>query len=83
MNGRTLMIAVMALAVLLVGCGSRPAEGPSLDGTEWVLVTLGGEAPLPDTAPSAEFSADQISGSAGCNTYFATYEVGGAWSQKV
>ena len=77
MNGRTLLITVMALAVLLVGCGSSPAEGPSLEGTKWVLVTLGGEALLPDTAPSAEFSADQISGSAGCNTYFGTYEASG------
>jgi heat shock protein HslJ len=77
MNGRILMIAVMALAVLLVGCGSSPAGGPSLDGTQWVLVTLGGEAMVPDTAPSAEFSADQISGSAGCNSYFGTYEVSG------
>ena len=74
MNGRNLIVAGMALAVLLAGCGSSPAEGPSLEGTKWVLVTLGGEAPLPGTAPSAEFSADQIRGSAGCNTYFGTYE---------
>jgi heat shock protein HslJ len=77
MNGKTLIIAVMALALLLAGCGSSPAESPSLEGTEWVLVTLRGETPLPDTAPSAEFSADQISGSTGCNTYFGTYEVSG------
>jgi heat shock protein HslJ len=78
MNGRNLIIAVMAVAVLLVGCGPSPAESPSLEGTRWMLVTLGGEALLPDTAPSAEFSADQISGSAGCNTYFGTYEVSGS-----
>jgi heat shock protein HslJ len=77
MNGRTLIIAVMALAVLLVGCGAGPVSGADLQDTRWVLVTLGGEAPLPDTAPSAEFSAEQISGSAGCNTYFGTYEVSG------
>ena len=32
-------------------------------------------SPLAGRAPSAEFAADQISGSAGCNTYFGTYEV--------
>jgi heat shock protein HslJ len=77
MKRRTLRIAVMALAVLIVACGSSPADSSSLKDTRWVLVTLGGEALLPDTAPSAEFSADQISGSAGCNTYFGTYEASG------
>lgn len=73
MNGRTLIIAAMALAVLLAGCGSRPVDSSSLQDTRWVLVALGGEPPLTGTTPSAEFSADQISGSAGCNTYFGTY----------
>jgi heat shock protein HslJ len=43
-----------------------------------VLVTLGGQPPLAGTAPSAEFTEDQISGSAGCNTYFGTYAVSGS-----
>ena len=77
MNGRNLITAVMALAVLLVGCGSSSANSSSLQGTRWVLVALGGESPLTGTAPSAEFSADQISGSAGCNTYFGTYAASG------
>jgi heat shock protein HslJ len=42
-----------------------------------VLVTLKGKLPLTGTAPSAEFSANQISGSAGCNHYFGTYAVRG------
>jgi heat shock protein HslJ len=78
LNGRNLAMTLMALAVLLVGCGSSPADSSSLQGTQWVLVTLGGEALLPGTAPSAEFSADQISGSAGCNTYFGVYAVSGS-----
>jgi heat shock protein HslJ len=78
MNGRTLTIAVIALAVLLVGCGPRPADSAALQDTRWVLVSLGGEPPLAGTAPSAEFTEDQISGSAGCNTYFGTYAVSGS-----
>jgi heat shock protein HslJ len=78
MNGRNLTVSLMTLAVLLLGCGPGPASSSSLPGTQWVLVTLGGEALLPDTAPSAEFSADQISGSAGCNTYFGAYAVSGS-----
>jgi heat shock protein HslJ len=78
MNGRNLIGAVMALAVLLVGCGTSPTNSSSLQGARWVLVTLEGKSPLTGTAPSAGFSADQISGSAGCNTYFGTYEVSGS-----
>ena len=70
-------IAVMALAVLIAACGAGPAGGADLQDTRWVLVTLEGESPLPDRAPSAEFAEDQISGSTGCNTYFSTYEVDG------
>ncbi|MGD8474083.1 MAG: META domain-containing protein [Anaerolineae bacterium] len=75
MKRTTFTIAVMALAVLLAACGAGPAGGVDLPDTRWVLVTLEGESPLPDRAPSAEFSEDQISGSTGCNTYFGTYEV--------
>jgi heat shock protein HslJ len=74
MQSKTVIIIVMAIAGLLAGCGSSPEDSSSLQDTRWVLVSQGGEAPLQDTAPSAKFSADQISGSAGCNTYFGTYE---------
>ena len=77
MKRTTLQIAVMALAVLIVACGAGPAGGADLQDTQWVLVTLGEESPLPDRAPSAEFTADQISGSTGCNTYFGAYEASG------
>jgi heat shock protein HslJ len=78
MNGRNLIIVVVAIAVLLVGCATSRDDSSSLKDTRWVLVTLGGEALLPDTAPSAEFSADKISGTAGCNTYFGTYSASGS-----
>ena len=80
MNSKRLasaLVALMALAALLVGCGS--ADSPSLEGTQWLLVALEGAPPLTSTAPpSAEFSADEISGSTGCNHYFGAYEVSGS-----
>jgi heat shock protein HslJ len=77
MNRRNLLVVVMAIALLLVGCGPSSDDGASLQGTRWALVTLGGGALLPGTAPSVEFSEDQMSGSTGCNTYFSEYEVSG------
>jgi heat shock protein HslJ len=77
MNSRNLIV-LMALAVLLVGCSPSQADSPSLEGTHWVLVALEGEPPLPGKTPSAEFSADQISGSASCNHYFGAYAVSGS-----
>jgi heat shock protein HslJ len=73
MSGRNLTIVMMALAVLLAGCGLDPAGSSMLQDARWVVVSLEGEPPLTGTAPSAEFSADEISGSAGCNTYFGSY----------
>jgi heat shock protein HslJ len=75
---RNLIIAVMAAAVLLAGCGSSSENSSPLKDTRWALVALDGEPPLTGKAPSVEFSADQISGSTGCNTYFGTYSVSGS-----
>jgi heat shock protein HslJ len=61
-----------------MACGAGPASGADLQDTRWVLLTLGGEPPLTGRAPSAEFSTDEISGSASCNTYFGSYEVSGS-----
>jgi heat shock protein HslJ len=78
MNSRNLTITLMVWAVLIAGCGPSPADSPSLEGMPWVLVMLEGKLPLTGTAPSAEFSADQIIGSAGCSHYVGTYAVSGS-----
>lgn len=69
------VIAVLALTVVLGGCRPSPADRAPLQGTQWVLVTLEGKPPLTGATPSAKFSADQISGSTGCNHYFGEYAV--------
>jgi heat shock protein HslJ len=54
--------------------GSGPAE---LDGTSWILVGQGSAddlvLPLPDTEITIDFKNGQVTGSAGCNNYFADY----------
>ncbi len=56
-----------------------------LAGTGWTLVELDRAQPVAAAVPplTAEFTADQISGSAGCNTYNAAISSGGAQSLTV
>jgi heat shock protein HslJ/uncharacterized lipoprotein YbaY len=50
----------------------------SLTGIIWNLTELNGQPPLPATTISAEFGEDgRLSGSSGCNSYSAAYEVDG------
>ncbi len=66
----------------LVETSSQVVEaegGPTtLEGTSWILTTLNGAEPLPDTTITANFEADgNLAGSDGCNRYGARYEVDG------
>ena len=56
-----------------------PEASVDLDGTYWTLVSYVDDEGntvdvLSDTTIDAEFAADQIAGSAGCNRYFGSYE---------
>jgi heat shock protein HslJ len=61
-----------------------PTEAPvaDLNGTSWRLVAYGApdraEAVLPGTEITADFLDGQLTGSAGCNQYFTTYEQSGS-----
>lgn len=48
---------------------AAPAATASLDGTAWVLASLGSGAPVTDPAPTARFDGGTMSGSDGCNRY--------------
>jgi len=62
--------------------GTGSAEAGSLAGTAWTLVDLGGrslEPPPARGAPTLRFDAtDRLGGFAGCNTFFASYQLQGA-----
>src|SRR5690606_11643993 len=47
-----------------------------LDGTRWLVAYLDGNLLVTDTHIRFEFKDGQVSGSAGCNTFFATYTTG-------
>ena len=73
-------IILLSLVVCLVGaCTSEGGDAGKFEDMKWVLESYGGQAVLADTRITATFeSADhQVSGSAGCNTYFGEYKVSG------
>jgi len=53
-----------------------PVSAADLFDTTWRLTHLGRDSPVPDGVEvSAEFTADKISGSSGCNRYFAPVDI--------
>ena len=79
---------VAALAIISLGAGacapSSPANGSSLEDKQWVLESYGDAGNLQgliaDTRITVEFDSSEgtLSGSAGCNSYFGSYELEGS-----
>ncbi len=76
---RTILVFGSILVLLaLSGCGVfAGGSGDDLDGTSWTLETYGGQSLINDTAMTADFASGEISGSASCNHYFASYKING------
>ena len=72
-----LLLTLFAL-FFLTACGGSGGEAPDLDGTEWGLVEMNGEAIPEDVEITIAFSEGQISGQSACNRYFAGYTQEGA-----
>jgi len=70
---QTLALALLFVALLLVGCGNR-ASG--LLGTTWRLIEIDGQAPLAGAEVTLQFEPDAVSGSTGCNHYYGEYKAG-------
>ena len=72
---RVLLVVAIPSIVSLAACDGSGAN--ALRDTAWELTSLAGSDLLPGTAITIKFAADQVSGSAGCNTYGGSYEVSG------
>ena len=68
----------MFLLVLGACAVAAPGTGDALDGTSWELVSYGETKPIPGTTITVTFEDGEMRGSAGCNTYFGSYQVDGA-----
>ena len=75
-----LLVIILAGSLVIAGC--QELESP-IEDYDWVLTTYGRFGPtepvLPDTEITVRFDSaeKQVSGNAGCNSYFGSYEVDG------
>ena len=66
------LVPVLALSSLISACSLNQGSSFSLEGTNWQLTSINGEALIPDTYISADFGKDgSVGGSSGCNSYSA------------
>ena len=85
---RFALLPIVLLALTFVACGgddggsgSDGTQDPAaLEGESWILtqmLTAGGQTEIVQTGVSAQFDGSTISGTAGCNSYNASYEASG------
>lgn len=67
------LLLTLLVLFFLTACGGSGGEATDLDGTEWNLVEMNGEAIPEDVEITIAFSEGQISGQSACNRYFAGY----------
>jgi len=73
-SNKKLFILPFLLSLLLAGCSTANP----LDGTNWYLLDLNGQAALPGRPVTLIFEADQINGTDGCNLYGGPVTVKGS-----
>jgi len=80
MKNRVLFVVlIMFVSIFFIGCNSEPIN---LEGSSWKLESyvnnLGHSvSPVSNTKMNLEFKDERISGSSGCNSYFAKYTQNG------
>ncbi len=84
---QTIIACLLLLATILAACApsastttpdaTPSATQPALEGTQWQLTSLNGEALLEGTHITLAFEGDALSGFAGCNAYGGGPDGGG------
>jgi peptidyl-Lys metalloendopeptidase len=76
---RTIMVGIaLVLTALMAACAAAaqdqpPAQGGTLQDTEWVLVSLNDNTLIEGKAVTLRFGETSIEGAGGCNTYGGSY----------
>jgi len=71
-----LSFVFLALIVLLLSACSGGTAAAQLPEGEWTLTSLMGSPPLEGSTVTIRFEGNQVSGSAGCNSYGGQFNAG-------
>jgi heat shock protein HslJ len=71
-------MATAGAALLIAGCAhvgaaSDQPNARSLAGTQWTIASINGAAPAAQRKTEMRFTADRVSGNAGCNSFGGSY----------
>jgi heat shock protein HslJ len=69
-------LAVLLAATVLAGCVGL-GGGTAIDGSDWRIVAIDGQAPLAGTQPALHFADGQVGGATGCNSFGGAYAIAG------
>ncbi len=79
MKKRNMLVLAAMLLMMVGGCvNSDTPSGDILDGTSWTLYAYRKTLPIEGTTITANFKDGEVRGSAGCNSYFGSYQVDGS-----
>ena len=75
---RPLVVLVLALVIGACAAPAPPQDSgdprpASLAGTDWKVISVGGQAPAPGAEPTVSFSQARVMGSGGCNQFGGEY----------
>lgn len=78
-------VLTLILILLLAACGQQQAGAPAgdslpgsaLENTTWTMTSMAKTKTLPGAEITAGFIGGDMSGSTGCNNYFAAYQTNG------
>ncbi|MCC7573950.1 MAG: META domain-containing protein [Candidatus Methanofastidiosum sp.] len=79
-NKIILISTIFFISIILIGCANQPP--PNFESTSWKLDSYVGSlgnlvSPISNSKMTLEFNDGRISGSSGCNSFFAKYTVEG------
>ena len=72
-----LILGLAVIVSLLAACGGDRQSADPLAGTSWRLLFYRKSTVLEGTETTIHFENGEISGSAGCNSYFGMYQING------
>jgi len=71
-------VALLVTGCAHVGAASDHPRTPTLAGTHWTIASINDAAPAAERETAMRFTADRVSGNAGCNSFGGGYSfVGG------